>query len=399
MIRLMLIGLVLLNWIKFFPDQMIQSNITFTDVLAISQFGEWITFHAKLDIQPQQTVKQAYLFIQPEQQNILLEEVPCSDTNEINYQIDLSRIYFHPFSQIDYWFRIYLVNGQEFISPKFTYQYVDNRFQWQTLESTQFQVSWYTGDLEFGQNVMNVAQNGFQSALTYIPVNLSQPIRIFVYASSSDLQSAIQQNNQTWIAGNASPKLGIILVSIPLGPEARLELERQIPHEIMHLLQYQLTGDSYSNIPKWLTEGLASLAELYPNGEYQRSLKTAVDSDTLLPISSLCSSFPSDPSGVYLAYAQSSSFVRFLHQKYGTSGIYGLMNVYKDGVGCLEGFEAAFNIPLSQLEYRWQQEALGVDAEWLALENLSPYFLLFLLLTITPLAGFLLRVLSSHKKM
>ena len=75
------------------------------------------------------------------------------------------------------------------------------------------------------------------------------------------------------------------------------------------------------------------------------------------------------------------------------------MNVYKDGVGCQEGFETAFNIPLSQLEYRWQQEALGVDAEWLALENLSPYFLLFLLLTITPLAGFLLRVLSSHKKM
>ena len=95
-------------------------------------------------------------------------------------------------------------------------------------------------------------------------------------------------------------------------------MERQIPHEIMHILEYQITGTSYNQIPVWLLEGLASSAELYPNPDYQQVLEKAVDEDSLLPMSVLCQDFPRDLSGALLAYAQSNSFVRFLNQNFGT---------------------------------------------------------------------------------
>jgi len=396
--RWLLIWLVFTGWLGYLPLQRAQSSFEFKNVQVINQFGEWIEFKAKLDVQPPQTISKAYLFIQPEKQNILLEEVNYTDTGEIDFRYDLTQANIRPFSHLDYWFRIYLSNGQEVISSKFSYTYTDNRFNWQQMETPSFQVGWYQGDLEFGQMIMNVAQNGLQSAQTYIPANPEKPIRIFVYSSASDLQTAIQLSGDSWVAGHASPDLGIILVSIPPGPEARLEMERQIPHELMHILQYSLMGESYSQMPVWLLEGLASLAEMYPNPEYQRSLKTAVETETLFGIASLCSSFPPESSGTFLAYAESASFVRFLHQKFGTSGIYGLINAYKDGVGCEEGFEIAFNAPLSQLEHRWQQEALGVDAEWLVLENLSPYLLLLLLITIVPMTTIILRKSIPQKE-
>jgi hypothetical protein len=220
-----------------------------------------------------------------------------------------------------------------------------------------------------------------QQAQTLLKADPPAPVRLYAYTSASDLQTALQMTSQPWVSGHASPELGIILVSIPAGPEKTLELERQIPHEIMHLIQYQVMGSSYTQQPVWLVEGMASLAELYPNPEYSRVLDTTAKNQQLLPFSSLCTSFPREANGAFQAYAQSESFVRFIQRKYGLSGLRNLMAQYQNGMGCEEGVSAALGVSLNQLEYRWQQEALGVNVSGLVLSNLSPYLILgFLLL-------------------
>ena len=67
------------------------------------------------------------------------------------------------------------------------------------------------------------------------------------------------------MAGHAAPDLGVVLISIPAGPDEGLEMQRQIPHELMHLAQYEVIGENFTNQPYWLIEGMASEAELYPN--------------------------------------------------------------------------------------------------------------------------------------
>lgn len=360
-----------------------QESVEVEDLGATYRFGEEITFRARIDTDAE--IEDVILFITPEGQPTVWEEASLNDDNEILQSVDVRQLTLASFSNVAYYYQVTLTDGTAVNSPTYQFFYNDNRFDWKSLKDDTFHVFWYERDAAFGQEVLNVAQKGLDAAQDILDQPAPAPLRIYVYATSKELQSALHVNNQPWIAGHASPDLSLILISVPSGPEQKLELERQLPHEIMHILQYQIVGNDFRRQPVWLMEGMASIGELYPNPEYNRVLTATAEEDHLLPISSLCTSFPREASGAYLAYAQSESFVRFLYQEYGATGLRRLMSQYQNGLGCEEGVAAAFDDSLGQLEYRWKQKTLGLDSGGLALSNLTPYFML-LLLVLAPAA-------------
>lgn len=361
-----------------------QTSVEISDAAAVYTYGEQVSITAQIIASA--PIQNAYVFVQPQGSPAWVAEAQIKN-NAIHYQYTLADKPLEPFSRTEYWFRLTLASGEEYTSDAFWFYYDDNRFTWSSLENERFQVHWYGRDIAFGQAALNAAEIGLKQAQNYLPADPPAPLRVFVYSSTTDFQQAMQLSAQSWMAGHASPELDTVLVSIPPGPEERLELERQVPHELAHILQYRLAGDSYTQIPTWLLEGSASLAELFPNPDYGSALENAVQSETLIPMRQLCSTFPREASGAFLAYAQSASFTRFLHQNFGTSGLKALLDAYKDGKGCEEGPQAAFGATLSELEYRWRQEVLGVDLSRLILRNLAPYLVLLALLVIVPLVG------------
>ncbi len=359
-----------------------------TGVGVYYDYGEKVVFTGS--ISPVKNVSHLFLFIQPEGERTRVESVPFDASGAILYGYNAHQFPLRPFAHTDYWFRIVFADGSEAESGRGSFDYIDNRYTWKSLQGYGFQVSWYEGDMAFGQEALNVAEAGLRSALSYIPVENSKTIKIYIYATAADMQKALQLSQQSWIAGHASPDLGVILVSVPPGDQQRLEFERQLPHEMAHLLQYGMVGEDYSFVPVWLLEGTASLAELNPNPDYERVLKKASDSDSLMEMSALCEAFPREASGAFLAYAESASFVRFLHNNFGTSGLEKLMGQYKDGLGCEQGVQAAFGLSLHQLEYRWRLETLQVNGLAFALHNLSPYLAILLILMLPPIASIVL---------
>ena len=365
-------------------QQAADDPLEFKDMAVFYKYGDQATFQATLTSTVQNP--EVYLFLQTEGEPTRTEKVTSNENGEIIFNYDLRQKPLRPFARIEYWFRAVLPGNVLVPSAHQAFQYEDNRFTWQQLDEGQFQVRWIQGDLAFGQAILNAAKAGVRSATSFLPNPLTSPLRIYVYSRASDLQSALQLSQKPWMAGHASPDLGVILVSIPPGPEQELELERQIPHEIMHVITYQAVGAGYDHLPAWYIEGLASLAELNPNPDYQIALDRARQTNTLMSFNSLCTAFPVEASGAFLAYAQSASFVRFLLQKYGSPGIQKLSTVYQSGVGCEEGASTAFGSSLEQLEVRWQQEVLGMDMGAFILANLAPYLAALALLVVIPLA-------------
>ena len=163
-------------------------------------------------------------------------------------------------------------------------------------------------------------------------------------------------------------------------------MERQIPHELMHILLYEKLGPAYVNLPSWLNEGLASVAELYPNPDSLILLASRQEKDTLLPITSLCNAFPRDAADAYLAYAEAASFTRFIQLQYGSILLDQIVRQYADGLDCERGIEIALGKTLSQVEREWQREALGDDPWITALKDLAPWLVLLVAVLFVPVA-------------
>jgi len=365
-----------------------QSQVEFTDVAAFYTYGDEITFQAK--ITPFENIQNLFLFIQPEGQSARLQNVDLNEFGEALFSYDLVNSPLRPFAKITYWYRVVFTDGSEIESDNYSFDYIDNLHNWSSIETESLEIHWYEGGLEFGQAAMNAAEAGLTNASLYLPAQLVNKIDLYIYSTAADLQKALQLTQQYWVAGHASPELDVVLISVAPGADQSLELERQIPHELAHMLQYQMLGQNVHLLPPWLLEGTASLAETRPNPDYQRVLDIAVENDTLMPMTSLCEAFPPEASGAFQAYAQSASFTRYLYENHGTSGIENLMHAYADGMGCEEAVEKTLGEPLGVLDQKWRRESLGLDAGAVAFENLTPYLIILLILIAVPAATVIL---------
>ncbi|HCK65218.1 MAG TPA: hypothetical protein DHW49_03055, partial [Anaerolineae bacterium] len=159
----------------------------------------------------------------------------------------------------------------------------------------------------------------------------------------------------------------------------------KIPHELAHVMLYRSLGENYQRQPAWLIEGIASMVELYTNPDYARAMQIASDNDSLIPFNDLCASFPVDAGSAFLAYAQSQSFVTYIRDSFGTSGLSRLMNAYSEGFNCELGATQALGVPLSQLDVRWRETVLGQNVAGVATRNLLPFLLLMALVLVVPL--------------
>jgi hypothetical protein len=347
------------------------------------RFGEYITFHS--EILTSSPLDSVLLFIQREgKYDTLTSPVLVPQDGIVEYTLDPNQDRIRAFSTLQYWYEVTLQNGDSFATPKGSFYYDDNRFEWQMRGKEPFTAMWHDGDADFGQSILDAAQQGLAQISNFLPTSVPDSIRIYAYANPVDMRATLQVSDRSWVGAHTDPDLQVMVVSLPTGPEQRLEMERQIPHELMHIMLYQKVGPAYVNIPAWFNEGLASIAELYPNPDYLILLDSAYEKGNLFSIKDLCTAFPRDAAGAYLAYAQSASFTRFLHNEYGSSGLEALLMAYADGLDCDRGTQVAFGVDLNQLELQWRRDTFGQDPMVTATTNLIPWITLLLAVLAVP---------------
>jgi hypothetical protein len=347
-------------------------------------FGEVISFNAALN--SDELIDEVLLFIQSSDDSDLQVHVVSIDNfGNLSTDVDLREFPLIAFSNPQYWYQIRSVDGAIYTSPRNSCIYADNRYQWRSISGDPFTIHWYRGDLAFGEEGLNVALEGFRNTQDLLEVFFPNSLDIYVYETPQAMQAALPKDSQDWIAGHADPDQGVILVSLPPGPEQHLEMERQIPHELMHIALKYTDAHAYANLPTWFNEGLASLVELYPNPEHQVLVENAFESDNLLPLDGLCQSFPNDPQGILLAYAESASFTKFLFEQYGQPGFNRLLAAYASGMSCERGIEKALGSNLADLESNWRRENFASLTLTRSIQQFVPWLILLLVVLVGPI--------------
>jgi hypothetical protein len=361
-------------------------------------FGEQATFHATLKSDlPIEMVVILFQEVNNPATNfgVTKLEQTGADTYELTYVHSMSDVTLRAFSYIDYHFEITFQNQEVYQSPSYQFYYKDNRFEWRVRQEGPFQVFWHIGDERFAQSVLDIAQSGLLKIQNILALPVPRTLDIYIYDDARTLQSTLYQSNENWIAGHADPDLGVIVVTLPSGPSQRMLTEQRIPHELMHIMLYQSTNLGYVNLPTWLNEGLASIAELYPNPDYRILLDDAVQRNSLLSMSSLCKTFPRDAAGALLAYAQSASFTGYLRDAYGTNGLQALVTNYANGMDCENGAKTALGKDLKQLERDWHRDVLSRNVGKTAINNLLPWIIILGIVLAVQLGLFFSRIRSK----
>jgi len=275
---------------------------------------------------------------------------------EANWVWDMSNASLPPGAEVTYWWRIEDADGDRVeTSPKIMH-FDDGRYSWQSLTGTvpqsgELTLFWYAGGDSFARELMDACQEGLARLTQDIGTYPERPIKIYIYASDSDLKGAMISSNE-WSGGVAFTDFGIIAISIP--PSELDWGKKALVHELTHLVVRQATFSPYGQLPLWLDEGLATYNEGELDPVLRSYLEEAILGDELISVRSLCSPFSAYSEKAYLSYAQSYSLVEYLLDNYGQDKMLDLLALLKQGNTYDEALTEVYGFDMDGLDVRWR---------------------------------------------
>ena len=319
-------------------------------------FGREMVFSAA--VQAGEPVRTAELIFEDDSLHSSSYPVEVSDSDGITLSArrDLVSEPVFPFSTIAYWWRVTLDSGDTILSEKQSLVYRDDRFSWQMIQKGRATVRWVEGDRASAEDAADLLLLDLGTISADLETPIPENVAVYIYPRLADFHSGLGKLAHDWEGGVSDPAASIILLAAAPGAEGRQALAALLPHETVHLLLGARWKDAYASLPLWLVEGTAALYEVGSQPDADQAVQRAAKDGSLIPLATLCRSFPSDESPALLAYAESRSFVGYLRDTYGLTAVRRAMADYAAGAECGQGFSAATGKNIETLEKSWRTE-------------------------------------------
>ncbi len=279
-----------------------------------------------------------------------------ASTVEANWVWDMRNASLPPGAEVTYWWGIEDADGNRFETSPEIMHFDDSRYSWQSLTGTvpqsgELTIFWYEGSASFARELMDACEEGLARLTQDIGTYPERPIRIYIYASTSDLKGAMIFP-QEWTGGVAFTAFSTIAIGVP--PSELDWGKRALVHELTHLVIHQVTFSPYGQLPLWLDEGLAMYNEGELDPVFRSYLQEAILQNMLISVRSLCSPFSAYYGKACLSYAQSYSLVEYLLDNYGQDKMLDLLALLKQGSTYDEALTAVYGFGMDGLDVRWR---------------------------------------------
>ncbi len=319
------------------------------------EFAQSIDF--RLVAEASKPIKRVFLIYTLGQSGVIHKQAPEFSPGtfvEASWKWKIGRGDLAPGTVIKYYWRLEAEDGTVFKTEPISFRYEDNRFKWRSLQSGPVTLYWYEGTEDSARALLESAVRTLERLREEIGIEFLDPVNIYVYASRSDMRSAVPSHSQVF--DEATVTLGIALsedTMVVLGTAPNVE--SIIAHELSHLVVGKLVESPLASpLPRWLDEGLAMYAEGELPARNALALEEAIREDKLISVRSL-SGYVGDPEKVDLFYAEAYSLVEFLLKEYGKEKMHELLNEFASGATQEEALEKVYGLSLDELDARWRE--------------------------------------------
>lgn len=190
-----------------------------------------------------------------------------------------------------------------------------NGNDWGLTTSPHFTLTYDRREEKLAGEVLRYAEEGLNRISKSLGYRPKRKVKVWLCSTEAQFDSLTRSGVPDWGIGCAFPKLGIIVLKSPRVVRRNLDLRTIVSHEISHVLLGQLLGELTP--PRWFDEGLA----IHQSKEWRPGdgfiLGWASISNSLIPLSELESSFPTEERRANLAYTEGFSAVSFIVREYG----------------------------------------------------------------------------------
>ena len=272
---------------------------------------------------------------------------------DVSWSLDMRRTGgLPPGTLIRYWWVVRDAAGGRLETTPVSVRFEDNRRSWQELTEGLVSVFWYSGGTAFANGIMAAAHDALDKLAQDTGAEIEKPLRFYVYATQQDLLGAMIFP-QEWTGAVTYAQFGTIVLG--LSPDNMIWGRRVIAHELAHAVTHQITSNPYSDLPRWLDEGLATYNEGLLDVSFSTALQRAVTSNTLFSVRSLGSPFSARADLAALAYAQSFSIVDYLIGTYGQDKMSELLTVFSRGSTYDNALVTVYGFDTDGLNTRWRE--------------------------------------------
>lgn len=328
----------------------------FGDASADSTYGVEIRF--EIELRGEQPDRLELLLRTPgSDASFVTPVVPSGDS--ATYVWDTSIDHVTPNTLVTYQWRA-TVGDEIVLGQEETHRYDDDRegLDWQRAQLGEATVHWY-GDAEgqarrFGE----LTAIGVERAEDLLGTQLAGPVDVFVYATRSDFFGALGPGAREWTGAAAYSELRTIFMALDSGSPAYLEIA--MVHEVTHIVFSDATDNAFHEPARWLNEGIATWSEADDAGEQRGIVEFEASGGGLFAFDAIGEQFPIGERGGKLSYAQGTTMVDLIIDRYGREAIARIAAAYRDGASDADALEAGTGIGADQLYADFYAE-FGVD--------------------------------------
>ena len=347
----LILGLVLAWALRPDGARALELTVVSQDVEADFPAG----FTLNLDYETERPIEEAFVLYSLAREDVTYEVgavVASGGATEASAVIDMELAFVPAGVDVTYRWRLVAADGSEIETEARTIIWQDDRFEWERSATEDVEVFSYAGGEELREDVLASAQKTADRLSEEFSVTVDDQLRIWVYASKRDFDGTLASNSQEWAAGAAYPDLQLILAVIP--EDRPSELGRIIPHEVSHQLLEIATDNPYNQAATWLDEGIAVRNQTNGTDRMGRLVATATREGRLLPLTSLNTGYPFEPTDASLAYAQGFSVVSYMLDTYGEPVLATIAAAYRAGSTHDDAVRAGTGRDVAQLDAEWQ---------------------------------------------